>query len=236
VIRGLLLDLDGTLLAEEYGDASIRAVCVELAARTGVPTEQLIEANARAWSDVWAEIGDRWMIGLVTGDEIAHEGWSRTLLSCGVSDSAAITFAIEAQRAEDAAGYRLYDDVLGMLESLSRLPFAVVTNGGSDTQRGKLDVLGLTERAAGIAISGEIGAVKPQPAIFDFALSALGLDAASVVMVGDSLSSDVAGANAAEITSVWLNRNGVVSEFGAPVADHTISSLSELPPLLSTLR
>ncbi|MDQ1562703.1 MAG: hydrolase / 5-amino-6-(5-phospho-D-ribitylamino)uracil phosphatase [Actinomycetota bacterium] len=51
-------------------------------------------------------------------------------------------------------------------------------------------------------------------------------------MIGDSLENDIAGAHAAGITSVWLNRTGEALPSGAVEPDHVIASLSELPALL----
>ena len=45
---------------------------------------------------------------------------------------------------------------------------------------------------------------------------------------GDNLAADVAGANAAGLTSVWLNRYGAVRDKGDPEPAVEISSLSEL--------
>ena len=60
-----------------------------------------------------------------------------------------------------------------------------------------------------VAISGELGVAKPDPAIFRFALDKLGIGAANTWHVGDSLASAVAGAKAAGLTAVWLNRGGL---------------------------
>ena len=53
-----------------------------------------------------------------------------------------------------------------------------------------------------VVLSGEVGARKPEPAIFEAALAALGVDAAAALFVGDRLVDDVAGAAAVGMTTV----------------------------------
>ena len=55
-------------------------------------------------------------------------------------------------------------------------------------------------------VSGELGAGKPDAAVFDHALGLLGAEREDAVMVGDSLECDVAGARAAGLGAVWVNR------------------------------
>jgi cyclopropane-fatty-acyl-phospholipid synthase len=66
----------------------------------------------------------------------------------------------------------------------------------------------------------------------DLVCRKLGLQADETWHIGDSLSSDVAGAKAAGLTAVWLNRHGVQRTGSDPEPDYEIASLSELLPLL----
>ncbi|MCH7739066.1 MAG: HAD family hydrolase, partial [Chloroflexi bacterium] len=52
--------------------------------------------------------------------------------------------------------------------------------------------------------------------------------------VGDALQTDVAGANAAGATSVWLNRAGVPNDSEVK-PDYEIRSLTEVPALVERL-
>lgn len=49
---------------------------------------------------------------------------------------------------------------------------------------------------------------KPRSEIFELALRKTGLKASEVLHIGDSLSSDIKGANAVGIKAIWINRNG----------------------------
>lgn len=66
---------------------------------------------------------------------------------------------------------------------------------------------------------------KPSPILYEEARKLLG--AGRTAMVGDSLEADIAGANAAGWTSIWLNRDGAGVP-DAPRPDHVIGDMREL--------
>jgi putative hydrolase of the HAD superfamily len=122
---------------------------------------------------------------------------------------------------------------------------AIVTNGPSDVQRESLR--GIEDRVDAVIISGEVGVAKPDPAIFFLAAERLGVVPQDAWHVGDSLSHDVEGAQAAGIPAVWLNRGPNPAPLAmmptlpaAPTApsgvirpDLEIASLTELLHMLS---
>ena len=79
--------------------------------------------------------------------------------------------------------------------------------------------------------SSDHGYLKPHPSIFRAALDRVGTPAAGGVMVGDSLTHDIAGARGVGMAAVLLVRSGQApqTQDGVPV----IRSLAELPALLS---
>lgn len=60
----------------------------------------------------------------------------------------------------------------------------------------------------GVFTSEDAKSYKPRKELFEFALKSTGLSAEQVVHIGDSLSSDVKGASAVGIKSIWINRIG----------------------------
>src|SRR3954468_21192986 len=123
-----------------------------------------------------------------------------------------------------ALRFEAFDDVAPALMDLRerRLRLVVVSNWDwslSDVLGG----LGLLPLLDAIVTSAEVGAAKPDPAIFEAALAAAGCSAAEAVHVGDSIDHDVASARAAGIRPLLLARDG----------DGDLSSLAELPALLS---
>lgn len=114
------------------------------------------------------------------------------------------------------------EEVVGALKGEYRLYAA--TNGLSELQKTRLSAFGLD----GIFVSEELGAVKPSPDYFSRIFEALGESAENCLFVGDSLSADIAGAQACGMDSVWLNRRGAVCPSGV----REIRSLKELLNLL----
>jgi putative hydrolase of the HAD superfamily len=89
--------------------------------------------------------------------------------------------------------------------------------------------LGLDMHLDAVTFSAEVGWRKPAARMFDAALQALGTSATRTVMVGDREATDIAGAHAAGMRAVLLNRYG---ERGASCADAEIAALRELPGAL----
>lgn len=95
--------------------------------------------------------------------------------------------------------------VLALLDQLQpRYRLAVVTNGSSRRQREKLSRAGLQGRFDHLFISEEVGAEKPDPAIFNHALRESGLSAGDVLFVGDDPRRDIAGAQAVGLRTCWV--------------------------------
>jgi putative hydrolase of the HAD superfamily len=80
--------------------------------------------------------------------------------------------------------------------------------------------------------SAEVGCTKPAPRIFQHALDALGVSAATATFVGDSLPRDMAGARGVGMRHIWLV--GAASSASAPCCrdDRQIRSLRELEAIL----
>ncbi|MGN6379007.1 MAG: HAD family hydrolase [Gaiellales bacterium] len=121
-----------------------------------------------------------------------------------------------------------YPDAVPVLERVraAGLRVAVVTNGMSDLQWLKLKQAGLTRYADAFVASSAAGIGKPHARIFELALERLGCTADGTSMVGDSLRRDIAGAQAAGLRAVWIDRAG--GEPGDISPDARIESLADL--------
>ena len=108
----------------------------------------------------------------------------------------------------------------------------VVSNGTVTAQTKKLRLSGLGVLMDGIFLSDELGVEKPNKAFFDKVLEAVSPENLSEVMiVGDSLTSDMQGGINAGIRTCWYNpdRKPLPAEY---TVDLVISDLHELIPLL----
>ena len=103
-------------------------------------------------------------------------------------------------------GY-LLDGARKLLLSLQgKVKMYIITNGVDFIQRRRYAHSGISEFFDGIFISGELGFEKPDPKYFECVESSLGvLSRESTLVVGDSLTSDIRGANNYGFDSCWYN-------------------------------
>lgn len=92
--------------------------------------------------------------------------------------------------------------------------------------------LGLAEHLDSVTFSGQIGWRKPSPRIMEAAAAAVGSPPREIVMVGDSVADDVAGARAAGMRAVLLRRPGRPAPPDLDPAIVSIESLSAIALLL----
>lgn len=125
----------------------------------------------------------------------------------------------------------LYPGAIDVLEELSEIvTLALVTNGVSDIQRTRIERLGLGRFFQAVVISSEIGASKPGRAFFDTTFERLGSPRRDgVLMVGDSLTSDMQGGIDYGLDTCWFNRHG--AETDLPIT-YEIDRLEQLPQIV----
>ncbi|GAA3704619.1 hypothetical protein GCM10022224_082640 [Nonomuraea antimicrobica] len=145
-------------------------------------------------------------------------------------------FALAKPVEELWAGYRrrmpyLVQCYPGVLSGLGELRAAgwrvgIVTNGMADNQLGKLRRTGLADVVDGYAVSGVEGVRKPDARLFQIAAQRCG---ASLTgggwMVGDNLVADIAGAQAAGLRGIWVDR-GTWPGYEHR-ADHVVADVAE---------
>ncbi|MGX7014260.1 YjjG family noncanonical pyrimidine nucleotidase [Vagococcus silagei] len=110
------------------------------------------------------------------------------------------------------------DSILGaraLLESVQNLGFCILsgTNGIGKTQRRRLENNSFSKYFDKLFISEELGFEKPDVRFFDYIFNDLQIkDHSEVLMIGDSLSSDILGANRVGIDSVWFNPDRLIND------------------------
>ncbi|MCU1549572.1 MAG: family hydrolase [Glaciihabitans sp.] len=227
----VFLDLDATILDEAYVEMASVAACVEFAAaHPGLEPLALAGANYEVWIAYWPEIEDDWILGNLSTDELRLEVWRRTLARFGHDDEALVAEIAAMHHRNEITHYRAFDDVIPFLDAMQSagVRVGVLTNGASDTQREKLVALGIADRFDAIMVSGELGVAKPDPAVFERALEAIGASADEAAHVGDSVFADVGGSVASGLTSVWLNRESAELKPGDARPNHEVRSLNDL--------
>lgn len=95
-----------------------------------------------------------------------------------------------------------------VITELSHKRLAVITNGYSDVQRSRIHHSPFKDAFEHVITSENTGFQKPQTGIFDYAFDKLQItDKANVLIVGDSLTSDIQGGNNYGIATCWFNPN-----------------------------
>ena len=122
----------------------------------------------------------------------------------------------------------LYDEVLPALETLrGRFRLFTASNGNADLH--KIGIGHFFERSLA---ARDVGAAKPDPAIFRRVIEGTDLALDEVLYVGDDPVMDVVGSRSAGMRPVWLNRVGAEWPADIEPAEHAIVSLEELVVLV----
>ncbi len=165
-----------------------------------------------------------------TLEEVRVEAFRRTLEYVGADPNHALYVSDVYQR-HRVESTHLYPDAAPALDVIGAdYPLGMISNGNTDPALvGLASVFGVVEYAY------PSSRPKPDPSMFEVACERSGCPLAGLLHVGDSLKSDVQGANAVGARSVWLNREGVPNDTGI-VPDYEVRALTELPAILTTLR
>lgn len=117
-------------------------------------------------------------------------------------------------------------EVLHALRATCR--FAIVTNGFQTVQRSRLARSAIREYIVDVIVSEEVGAAKPKPDFFAAAFARLGHpDKDDVLLIGDSLTSDMQGGVDYGLATCWYNPAGAPRPEGLPIT-YEIAGLREL--------
>ncbi len=188
----VLFDFSGTLfrleedeswmagITDAKGDAFDVSRQAELMRRLTAPTGQPVEMDAEehhAWTN--RDRDPRWH----------REAYLTVLCRSGVEDP---------QQAErlygkvvDPSSWSVYPDTVPVIEALAGdgIAVGVLSNIAFDI-RPAFAELGIDDAVSVFALSFEIGAVKPEPEIFRYAVDALGVEPSRTLMIGDSAAAD----------------------------------------------
>lgn len=234
--RIIFFDLDDTLIHEAAtDDGVIDEIAAFLVPRSRLAPGALARAVRAARRELWQQSGElaycrrigtgssEGLYGDYSGDDphlraLAHflretdyrnQVWTLALRSLSIDDaSLAGRFARAYAETRRARHVQLPDALPALRRLAPNVRLGMITNGAPKIQRLKLNGSGLAEFFDPLIVSGDLGIGKPDPAIFQHALERAGVDADSALMVGNSVTHDVAGAQSAGLRAVWVNRTG----------------------------
>jgi putative hydrolase of the HAD superfamily len=216
VLRAVLFDWGGTLMSDEWSEEIAlegHAAGLGALAREGLPDAAAFTAYLREHE---AEL-----FPLATDDEIdiaAVMAGSFRNQGVELTDDDVRLFLSAAQDVWSSY-YSLDASSHALLEALRArgLKLALVSNTASPQWllEPVLEQQGLVERVDAIVLSSEVGKRKPHPAIFEHALTELGVEADESLFVGDRLEADVLGASRVgmrTVQAVWFRADDVPTE------------------------
>ena len=220
----LLFDADNTLLDFSKSE---RASLIKTMEDYGVPiTEDNIKTYVEINNSLWKRLEKKEItkpelkrirfrlffdsIGFnYNGDTLAvNEHYLSLLSQCGYLMDGAAELSQKLYR----NGYKLY----------------IITNGIAKTQATRLEKSGILPFFKEVFVSEAVGFPKPDKRFFDYVLEKIPeKDKSRIVVIGDSLSSDIQGAANSGLDSIWLKLNSEVLPCTLkPIA--TITKLTEL--------
>ena len=245
----VLFDLDDTLW--HFDDA---LPVDQFAAALAPLLERLITSWGQRSSTSYADLDLALLTAQFAAEQHAHEAnGHREPDHVALFRTTLATYEVEATTAQARQLFfalrpdvamtrpRLFDGALETIEALSAAGtrLAVVTNRSRDAAAldDELHHHGLTGLFSAVVTAGDVGWLKPHPAIVHAALEALDVPPGRALMVGDTPNRDIAAANSAGVTSVLIAHPGRAAP--APTAPeeqphHTIATLAELLDLFGS--
>lgn len=222
----ILWDVDGTLLDFIYSQRYALTKCFKTIGRK-ITEEQLVR-----YSQINDSYWKRFELGEVTKAQLLTGRFTTLFEEYGIEGVDVEAFIEEYQLGLGSV-FSFLDDSLTICKSLQGLVKQyVITNGVTSSQRNKLKLSGLAEVMEELFISEQVGAPKPSPAFFDYCLERIEeKDKTKILIVGDSLSSDIKGGVLAGIPTCWYRPDGAVNETEFQ-PDYEISDLHTIYDIL----
>ena len=222
----LFFDADDTLFDYSLAEASALGATAEEFGLSGVPG--LMPAYQQINAQIWVEFEQ----GKIDSFNLRAERFARLFARLGIRVDVE-TFS-QRYLVHLSQGYFLYDGAVDLLADLSRrYQMGLITNGLPDVQRPRLAGSGIAGYFKFVAISEEIGTAKPDPAFFSAALALAGNpDKHQVLVIGDSLSSDIRGGIQSGLDTLWFNPKGKPPDARWKVT-YEVRTLREISDLLS---
>lgn len=229
-LQAILFDIDDTLFSttEFARRARHNAVRAMIQAGLDVPEEVVL----RELDEVLAEFSSNY-------EHHFDKLLQRLRPSCLQRTNSALIVAAGVAAYHDTKFRELapFDDVYPLFSDLRRIGMrlGVITHGWTVKQAEKLVRLGLVPYLdpRAIFISDQIGISKPNPKLYATALRDLGLEASSVMYVGDSPEHDIAPPRSIGMITVWAKRaakHAPATPHAQP--NHVIANFDELRRIL----
>ena len=222
----ILFDADNTLL--DFDAAESKALADTLRNYGIEPDAETVQTYRTINEELWRQLEK----GQLRRDKLMAERFTRFLKAVDAAGNGAEMnkfYLDQLSTHPDLAA----PNVLDVLKELSEVAtLAVVTNGFDRVQSRRVAESGMKDFIEEVFVSEKLDSEKPNRKIFDAALRSLGVENREhVLMVGDSLTSDIQGGANAGLDTCWFNPNHTENP-GKVIPTYEIASLEELYPLV----
>lgn len=221
----LLLDSDDTIL--DFTTAQRRTVQQTLE-HFEFPAD---EAAQNLFLEIEEKIWEEFNQGKIKKEKLLTERFTRFFRQIGREADPRVMneyyLAVLSHHPEPVPGADVFLKTVSEVATL-----AVLTNGLEGVQIPRIRMSGLGRYLDDVLISEKVGIAKPNPKLFDLALKRLGVEnKRRVLVVGDSLTADIKGGNAAGLDTCWINPAGQPNDTGIQPT-YTVTCLEEILPIV----
>jgi 2-haloacid dehalogenase len=222
----LFFDADDTLFDYSRAEASALSAAAEEFGLSNVPG--LFPAYQGINQEIWLDFEQ----GKISALELRARRFARLFAKFGIQ--ADVDTFSQRYLVHLSHGYFLFDGAPEMLSRLAgHFQMGLITNGLPEVQRPRLSGSGIADYFKFVAISEEVGTAKPDPAFFSAAMAMAGNpDKRQVLVIGDSLSSDIRGGIQAGLDTLWFNPKGEQADARWAVT-YEVQSLSDILDILT---
>ena len=179
-----------------------------------------------------SKLWDMYNKGQITKDEIQMERFAVSLRNTTLLSEDEIRTINEDYIRRIMLKDTLIEGAIDILDYLKpKYKIHILSNGFSEMQYKKMESAGISQDYfENIILSDVVGANKPHPDIFKYALNKINAGLKRVIMIGDNLQTDISGAYNSGIDQIWFNPKNKVSNDIQPT--YTVGSLSEIKGIL----
>lgn len=203
-LKGIVFDLDDTLVNSTA--AMHAAITATLPLLPGTTPLVLAGALKQGYHNLWGYPGDGYQqLKTLLPHELRHALTVEALRLLGYSNHSLIAAVRERYQTTEDALLKPLPGAIPLLTALREdFRLGIITNGPSLFQRAKLAQVGLDSFFEMVVADVDFGAPKPDPALFAYAAELLELESGELLFAGDSIEADIAGANAAGWSCVYI--------------------------------
>ncbi len=222
----IIFDADGTLFDFQHAEAlALKETPAQMGLQVTADFGDTYHAiNESLWRSFEA--------GISRAQDVRTERFKQLFERLNIAgDSNAFSEAFLKNLIRESTFLEGAESLLALIKN--RISLVLLTNGFADVQHARIARLGLEDAFDHVIISEEVGVAKPDRAIFKIAFEQMKRpDKGSVLIVGDSLSSDIRGGTDYGIDTCWFNPNSHANRTDIEPT-YEIRFLNEVTDLLS---